>query len=467
MLVIQYMLLGLGLGAIYTLLAQGLVVIYRGSGVLNFSQGAMAMVGAYVFWELHVSRGWAYGVAFLIAVVSVAILGVLVHLLVMRRLISASPLMRVIATLGVLAVLEGLATLRYGGNDTPVQSELPQTPIHVFSLSVSSDRLYLFGIALLMTLLLYGLGRFTKFGMAMTAVAENSVAASAVGWSTNLVSTVTWAVGSALAAAAGILVVPLVGLQVSNLTLLVIGGLAAALVGGFKSFPVTLAGGVLIGVSQSVVSGYVFQTGVSEAVPFLIVIAVLIVRGQSLPLRGHVLERLPALGSGRLRWRPAVAGIGILTVGILTIFPVSLVQAVTLQIGTAVVLISIVVVTGYAGQLSLGQYGIAGISALVGGSLIAYEHWPFWAAILVGVATTVPVGVVFGLPAVRTRGANLAVVTLGLGLAIQEILFNNSSITGGLQGTEIGPLHLLGIDLDPLKYDGVPKFVEVEWWSPS
>jgi ABC-type branched-subunit amino acid transport system ATPase component/ABC-type branched-subunit amino acid transport system permease subunit len=452
MLVVQYMLLGLGLGAIYTLLAQGLVITYRGSGVLNFSQGAMAMVGAYVFWELHVSRAWPYAWAFVIAVTSIAVLGALVHLVVMRRLITASPLMRVIATLGVLAILEGLATLRYGGNDTPVASALPQSPLHIFSLSVSSDRLYLFGIAVGITFLLYGLGRFTRFGMAMTAVAENSLAASAIGWSPDLVSTVTWAAGSALGAVAGILVVPLIGLQVSTLTLLVISGMAAGLVGGFKSFPITLAGGVLIGVLQSVVSGYVFQTGVSDAVPFLVVIVVLIVRGQGLPLRGYVLERLPALGSGRLRWQPAAAGIAILALGVVFLFPVTLVQAVTLQLGTAVILMSIVVVTGYAGQLSLGQYGIAGISALVGGSLIAYEHWPFWAAILVGVGATIPVGIVFGLPAVRTRGVNLAVVTLGLGLAIQEMLFNNSSFTGGLQGTQIGALHLFGIDLDPLRH---------------
>ena len=452
MLVFQYMLLGCGLGAIYVLLAQGLVVTYRGSGVLNFSQGAMAMAGAYIFWELNVQHGWAFWWASLAAVLSMAVLGALVHLLVMRRLLTASPLMRVIATLGVLAILEGLATIRYGASDTPVASILPETRFQAFGLSVSSDRLYLLAIAIFITFTLYVLGRYTRFGMAMSAVAENSLAAAAIGWSTNLVSMVTWAAGSALAAIAGILVIPLIGLQVSSLTLLVIGGMAAALVGGFKSFPMTLAGGLLIGILQSEMSGYVFQTGVSDSVPFLVIIAVLVVRGQALPLRGHVLERLPVLGSGKMRWKPAVVGIVVLGVSILTYFPVALVQAVTLQLGTAVILLSIIVVTGYAGQLSLGQYGIAGISAFVGGNLIAHLHWPFWAAILVGVIATIPVGIMFGLPAVRTRGVNLAVVTLGLGLALQELLFDNSSFTGGLQGTQIGALNLFGLNLDPLKY---------------
>jgi ABC-type branched-subunit amino acid transport system ATPase component/branched-subunit amino acid ABC-type transport system permease component len=452
MLVVQYMLLGLGLGAIYVLLAQGLVVTFRGSGVLNFSQGAMAMAGAYIFWELNVTHGWAFEWASLAAIFSIALLGALVHLLVMRRLLTASPLMRVIATLGVLAILEGVATIRYGASITPVASILPQIRFQAFGLSVSSDRLYLFAIAVAITVALYSLGRYTRFGMAMTAVAENSLAASAIGWSTNLVSIVTWAAGSAVAAIAGILVIPLIGLQVSSLTLLVIGGMAAALVGGFKSFPLTLAGGMAIGILQSEVSGYIFQTGVADAVPFLIIIVVLVVRGQPLPLRAYVLERLPTLGSGRMRWQPAVVGIVGLGIGILTIFPVALIQALTLQLGTAVILISIVVVTGFAGQLSLGQYGIAGISAFVGGNLISHLHWPFWAAILTGIIATIPVGILFGLPAVRTRGVNLAVVTLGLGLAIQELLFNNSNFTGGLQGTQIGALHLFGVNLDPLKY---------------
>src|SRR5580704_16722894 len=124
--VFQFALLGLGIGAAYALLAQGLVLIYRGSGVLNFAQGAYAMVGAYIFWEFHDNHDNSYLVSFVVAVAVTAALGALTHLLIMRPLRAASPLARLIATLGVLAALTGGATIRYGANLTEVPSSLPQ-----------------------------------------------------------------------------------------------------------------------------------------------------------------------------------------------------------------------------------------------------------------------------------------------------------------------------------------------------
>jgi ABC-type branched-subunit amino acid transport system ATPase component/ABC-type branched-subunit amino acid transport system permease subunit len=115
-------------------------------------------------------------------------------------------------------------------------------------------------------------------------------------------------------------------------------------------------------------------------------------------------------------------------------------------------LLSIVVLTGYAGQVSLAQYALGGTGAFAAGKLIASEGWPAWAAIIAGTACAVVVGVLFGLPALRTRGVNLAVLTLGLGLALQSLLFNNAQYTGGIIGTNVGPLHVFGIDLDPIVY---------------
>src|SRR5258708_5941245 len=114
--VLQFAILGLGIGAVYALLGNGLVLIYRGSGILNFAQGAYAMVGAYLFYELHDNHRQPIAASFVMAVLAVALVGALTHLLVMRPLRHASPLARLIACLGILAVLQGAATIRYGGN---------------------------------------------------------------------------------------------------------------------------------------------------------------------------------------------------------------------------------------------------------------------------------------------------------------------------------------------------------------
>jgi sulfate-transporting ATPase len=451
---LQFAILGLGIGAVYALLGNGLVLIYRGSGILNFAQGAYAMVGAYLFYELHDLHRQAFAPSFAIAVITVGLVGALTHLLVMRPLRRASPLARLIATLGILAVLQGAATIRYGANLIEVPSSLPQGVIHWGSIAFSADRLYLLGIAAALTGFLWAVTRFTTLGLVPSAVAENQRAAAALGWSPDLVATATWTLGAVLAAVAGILVVPLSGLAVSNLTLVVVGAMAAALVGGFSSFPVTLAAGVVIGIVQSEMARYVHQPGVSDAFPFLAIMAVLIVRGKTLPVRSHMLERLPGLGTGIVKARVVVPLSLLLGAAMLTVLPQNLTIAINVQLTVAVILLSVVVVTGYTGQLSLAQFTLAGIGAYVAGRLVASLGWPLEAALPAGVLGAAAVGVLFGIPALRTRGVNLAVVTLGLALTVQVVLFDNSNYTGGTAGTTVGPAKFFGISLDPILYPG-------------
>jgi ABC-type branched-subunit amino acid transport system ATPase component/ABC-type branched-subunit amino acid transport system permease subunit len=370
----------------------------------------------------------------------------------MRPLRHASPLARLIATLGILAILQGAATIRYGGNLIEVPSSLPQQVMHWGGIAFSEDRLYLFGIAAALTVSLWAVTRFTTLGLVSSAVAENQRAAAALGWSPDVVATATWSLGAVLAAVAGILVVPLSGLQVSNLTLVVVAAMAAALVGGFSSFPVTLAGGMAIGIVQSEMARYVQQPGVSDAFPFLAIMVVLIVRGKTLPVRSHMLERLPGLGTGIVKARVIVPLSLLLAVLMLTVFPQNLTIAINVQLTVAVILLSVVLVTGYTGQLSLAQFALAGIGAYVAGRLVASQGWPLEAALPAGVLGAAAVGILFGIPALRTRGVNLAVVTLGLALTVQEVLFDNSNYTGGTAGTTVGPARFFGVNLDPILY---------------
>ena len=446
----QFAVLGFGIAAAYTLLGQGMVLIYRGSGVLNFAQGAFAMVGAYVYYELHFNHHRSFAVAFIVALLVCGTIGALTHLLVMRPLRRTSPLTRLIATLGVLTTLQGIAQIRYQANLTQVPGSLPSRVIRILGASIPEDRIWMLGIAAAITAVLYTVTRFTVLGLAVTAAAENQRAASSLGWSPDAFAVITWALGGMLAATAGVLIVPITGLLVSNLTLLVIPAMAAALLGNFISYPLTLLAAVVTGVGQSEMAKYVTQPGLSDALPFILIILVLVVRGRSLPLRSQVLDRLPKLGTGVPRVK-ALALFGVLAViGFFTVFPQNLTIAITIQIVIALILLSIVVLTGYAGQLSLAQFAIAGVGAYVAGRLVSGVHVPMAVGMLAGVVAAVPIGLVFALPALRTRGVNLAVVTLGLGLAVYDILFNNPKYTGGVEGTNLPPDHFLGINIDPL-----------------
>jgi sulfate-transporting ATPase len=446
--VIRFALLGLGIGATYALASQGLIIIYRGSGVLNFALGAIGMAGAYAWWELTANQGWSFLPALVAGVAFSAIIGALVHLLIMKPLRHSAPLVRVIATLGVLITLQAIAVLRYTATSKFVPSDLPTDIVDISgSIVISADRLILLGIAAGLTVGLWLFYRYTRFGLATAAVSESERSASALGLSPDRIATLNWAFGCGLAGLAAILIVPIVTLQPAVLTNLVLAATAAALVAGFRSFPIALFAGLIIGIAQTEVTRYVDQTGVGTAVPFILIVLWLVIRGQALPLRDYLLQRLPTIGTGQIHKVGLAIGT-IVGVVLLSIMSPIWIDAITVTICVAVVLLSIVVLTGYTGQLSLAQFAFAGFGAWVGGRLLATTDIPFILGCLAGIAATVPLGVLFGLPAVRTRGINLAIVTLGLGSAIELVLFSNTDFTGGFGGTQIGDPSLFGLDIN-------------------
>jgi len=444
--ILQFALLGLGAGAAYALLGQGIVLVYRATGIMNLAQGSLAMFGTYFFYELQ-NAHWSYVEAMSAAFVATGLIGVLIYQVVMRRMRHASPLARTVSTLGVLAILQSVATMRYQANFASISVSLPHQLVRLGSLVVPADRLWLTGIALAISATLFLVSRFTPIGRGTAAVSENEIAAAALGWSPDTIATANWFLGAGLAAIAGILITPLSGLSVITLMTLIVPALAAALVGGFRSFAWTAVGGLGIGLLQSEAGNYITAIGWRDAIPFLVIVAVLIARGTGLPLRGHLIERLPSIGTGRVRLLPLTVVVAVLAVLISLVFPVSWVDDLTVSFVVAIMLLSVVLLTGYAGQISLAQFTIGGLGALFAGRLVQ-AHWPFAVALVVAVVLTACVGVVLGLPALRTRGVNLAVVTVGLAAGVVSVVFTNSWFIGGAAGTPIGTPSLLGIPID-------------------
>jgi sulfate-transporting ATPase len=445
--VIQFAILGLSSGALLALFAMGLVVVYRGSAVVNFAHGAIGMVGTYVFWALSANDGWAYLPAFAVGVLACAAIGLLTHLLIMHPLRGAAPVTRMIATLGLLTVLEQGMSHIVSPTSKIVHGALPTSTVHVLGATVGVDKLILFGISLVLVGALSAFYRYTKFGWATTAANENRRALAALGYSQSKLAAISWVLGTAIAGIAGILLAPTIGLQVTQLTLLILPGLAAAVVGNLRSFSLTLVGGLAIGIIQSEISRYVSTPGWSDTAPFILILLVLLIRGQDRGLRTQIAERMPKLGTGRIRLGLVLPAVVAMIVIVNLNISASWMEAIVTTFGFAVILLSFVPVTGYSGQLSLAQYAFAGFGAWIAGRLYATTGTPFILVIVIAVLATVPLGIMLGAICLRVRGIYLAIATLGLAVTLQNLVFDSASLTGGTTGTIIPDPKLFGIDL--------------------
>lgn len=449
----QFLAFGLGSGALIGLMAIGLVVVYRGSGVVNFAHGAIAMAGTYVFWDLNENGHVPYFWAVLAGVAFSALLGALAQLAVMRKLVDAAPVTRLIATLGMLTILEQLASRRYPDSFEVVHSFLPTSTLRWGHVTIAVNGLYLLGICIVLVILLELLYQKTQFGRATMATRENRRAAAALGYSSGRLALINWMLGSALAGLAGILLAPVLGLSVDGYTLLILPVLAAAIVGNLTSFPITLLGGLLVGIVQSELLGFVSTPGWPETAPFIVVIVLLVFRGRDQSIRTRVGERLTRIGTGRVRpWVVLAFAAAAFVVITFWLSPSGL-DAATISIVGAIIVLSFIPLTGYTGQLSLAQFAFAGFGAWVSGQFVATYHYPFLLSMVIAVVATSLLGLALGLICIRLQGVYLAIATLGLAVALEEMVFDNSALTGNVVGIVVGTPHIFGINISAINHE--------------
>lgn len=468
---VQFLLLGTGAGAVYAAIALGLLMTYRSSGVVNFAHGAAAMYGAYVFVGLRVAgdlllplpgaagrvhvgvlAGWP---AALIAVAATTALELGVYYAVFRPLRDAPPLSRLLASVGVMVALQAVVTLQFGADAISVPRVLPATPVSVLGRPLPSDRLWLAGIVIVVTIALSAAYRYLRIGLASRAAAEDETALALLGWSPDRVAAANWALAGVLAGGAGVLVGPITAADPVTFTLLVVPALAAALVAGFTSFAATTATALALGMVQSVLlevqahASWLPATGVGKALPLLLIAIAAVARGSVVPPRGQLVEKqLPVVAAPTRPAAPVAAGIAVGVVLLLVLHGDYRLALVNTLIGI-VVCLSIVVVTGYLGQLSLAQMAFAGVAGFALTRLQDPLGVPFpLDAVLAAIAAAVA-GVVIAVPALRVRGPSLAVVTLAGALAVQALLFESPSLTGGFAGSEVRAPSLFGHHFGP------------------
>jgi branched-chain amino acid transport system permease protein len=457
-----FLIVGITLGSIYAVAAAGLVVTYTTSGIFNFAQGAMGMFLAFIYWELKINAGIQTFVALLLTVlVAAPILGALIERVFMRRLTTAPLVSQLVVTLGLMLFLIGLAATIWDPNETRSIGtffgsdgfNIGQTFIPWYRfITVVAGLLLALGIRLL----LYR----TRLGVAMRAVVDNRELAALNGARPGLTSQFSWALGTAMAALAGIfLAEELSTLSIETLTLLIIDAFAAAIIGRLKSLPMTYVGGMIIGLSLSFQANFLTWSGrwspAGAAIPTIILFLALLFLPQA-RIEGRrigkvIAPRLPTI-------KRALFGFAVLflTVFVLTgLISRPDVRTVGLAMVSAFIMLSLVPLIGWAGQISLAQITFVGIGAWAavefadgGGQVFGFT--PFAAGspwlLVVGALVAVPIGVLMALPALRLQGLYLALATLAFARLAEFVIFDQPEVFGGA-GRRLADMRLFGSDV--------------------
>jgi branched-chain amino acid transport system permease protein len=454
--IILFALLGLGTGALIAGIGLGVVLTYRGSGVINLATGAMAMAAGYAFYSLRTVTDTP--LALLGTLAFTIVLGVAVELLAFRPLRTSSPLARLVSSLGVLLTLQAGATLIYGTGAKPAPSVLPRDTVQVTGVAIPADRFWLTGIVIVVTILLTVAYRYTRFGLATRAASESEVSAILAGLPAGELSLANTVLSAVIAGGMGVLAASLAQLDATTLPLQVVPALGAVLFARFTSFAITCVVGLSIGVLQSLLYYASTQSwfptdkgaalpGISALLTFIIIVVALYVRGSSLPTRGELIEqRLPAVPRPERLASSALlcAAVGVVA---LIVLPFDYRNALIISLAAMTICLSYVVITGFIGQVSLMQVALAGASGFVVSHLFKDAGIGFPLAAIAGTVAATVLGFVAGASALRVRGVSLAVVTLAAAVAIEQFGFANSTWGAGATGSPVPELKLAGIDL--------------------
>ncbi|MFD8992322.1 ATP-binding cassette domain-containing protein [Streptomyces goshikiensis] len=462
---------GLVSGALYALLATGLVLSYSASGLFNFAHGATAYLCALVFYEVRSGLGWpAVPAALLVVLVLAPGLGWALDRLMFRRLARVGESAQIVATIGLLVALPaaGLWAVELladaGAPVKPAENQfgLPgvgPSPARSWQLTegvgIDSDQLITWVATALVAVALWVLLRHTRLGLRLRAAVDNRSLTELRGISADRLSSVAWMIASGLAGLAGVLATPLLGLSAHDFTLFLFVSATAAVIGRFASVPLAFAGGLGLGVLQNLVAGYASFaeriTGFRTAVPFLILFGGLLVLTRRARTAGTAAADAPPVdhlagASWARRWGVWAVLAGALCVAFYTVTTPFWSGLLAQGLAIGLVFMSFTVVTGLGAMVSLAQATFVTGAALVAGLLMS-RGWPFVAALAAGTCAAAVLGALVALPALRLGGRSLALATLALAFLADQVLFQLRWLRNGDAGWPvprpvIGPVDL-------------------------
>jgi branched-chain amino acid transport system permease protein len=453
--VLQFVIAGLVLGGIYAIASAGLVITYTSSGILNFAFGALAFFIARFYYFLHTQQGWAIWAAAIVSIgIASPLLGVLLYAVLFRYLRLASPLIKVVATIGLSVALPSLAVLIFGNQAIQSAPGLAPEPVHVYSflgVPVTLDQVIVY-VCVVVTVVAGALVlRFTDVGLKVRAMVDSPAMTDLSGTNPAAVSIGVWAVSTFFAGLAGVLAAPVIGLDAANYTLLIAATFAAVIAAKLRSLPVAVGVALLMGIATSVIQRYLppasqWTSEIIDAVPFIVIALVLLynlIRRGSIGENdgwGGALDRaIVPQGESQL----AGSTSSVVESASLNLFsryagPVVLIAAaaalplilggywvglVAQAFAFGVIFLSWTLVTGEGGMLWLCQITFAGVGALTTAQLADNHGWPVLAAVAAGGLVAMILGAIIGLLSIRLGDLYVALVTLTFGLLIENLVF--------------------------------------------
>ncbi len=441
---------GLITGAVFAIAASGLVVTYSTSGVFNFAHGALGMLCAYVYWDLRVNDShtwpllpkgsWPAPVALgFVLFVFAPLLGALLYRVVIRGLQDTSEIVKLVVPISVLLAAIGLANWIW--KPTNAHSIQPffgaDHKVTVFGVVLLWHDLTILCVAIALAIGLRLLLYRTRVGVSMRAVVDDRPLLELNGARPDRVSLVSWMIGVSLSALAGILITPFQGGSLSStlLTLLVINAFAAAMFGRLRNLPLTFVGAVVLGFATRmsfqrptglIPKSFDWGSNFRLAVPMILLFIVLIVLPQD-RLRGAVASRTRERFSMPSMSNTYIAAIAFVVAvfGLSRIMTPAPLLTLSDAIASAILILSLVLLVGYAGEVSLASMALAGI-----GGTVLYHHVGHGVnsraglmGFLIAIIATAVVGAIIALPALRLRGLYLALATAAFSLGVEQMVF--------------------------------------------
>lgn len=455
--ILQLVVIGVAIGSAYAIAASGLVVTYTTSGIFNFAHGAIGMLSSFLYWQLTVQNGWPVWIAviFVVVVFGPAV-GALIEWGIVRGLRGSSLATRIVVTIALMVFAMGLATNIWEGQSASLPGFFPNAdPVRFLDVALSVHQVIVIfsalAVALCLRFFLFG----TRIGTAMRAVVDSPATASLNGIRPDVVSQLSWAIGAGLAALAGVLIGPMLQLEAFALTFLVINAYAAAVVGRLKSLPMTFVGAVglglfinlvpyvveHIGFLSSALEGWRYQPALPAVFLFIVL---MLIKDSSLrgarPNRARTM-RVPTLMESVL----ASAAVILFTIVVAQFLSNDTLNRLQLGLAIGVVGLSLVVFTGYGGQVSLGQMGFAGVGAFAMLKVGGDSGNPL--GLLAAFALAAPVGALVAIPALRVRGLYLALTTMAFAQFMDETVFRHEDVFGSTSNA-LGRLSIFGMSTD-------------------
>jgi branched-chain amino acid transport system permease protein len=467
-------------GAVSAMFAIGLVLIYRSSRIVNFAQGMLGVIGATLFLMLVVVEGWNFFLALPVSVAAAALVGAIVEVSLVRRLAKAPRLALTVVTIGLgqlLLAASGLIPLFFLRDLEDLPTGALQTPFSNFEFRMSpliftGNHLMVVVVAVLVMIGLATFFRLSSAGIAVRGAAENDDRAALLGVNVSNLSSLVWVLAATLSGLAAILdltvqptIFGLGAAGVSGSTIL-LRALAAAVVGRMENLPTTVVAAMAIAIFEQSMFWAFDDTAMTDLMLLVLIVGVLLVQraqasrtnegtvgtwAASVEVRPvpNELKDLPTVRAGLRR--------GFLVLGILVAaFPWVMSPSQTSQ-GTVfviygIVVISLVVLTGWGGQISLGQFAFVAVGGAVGSTLTSRAGWPFLIALVVASLVGAAIAVAIGLPAMRITGLFLAVTTLAFSVAVTSVVLNPKYFGFMLPGKITRPKFLFFDAEDPRVY---------------